>query len=58
MKQRSNSRILTGTRIRERRLALARRQADVARAAGISAAYLNLIEHNRRPVGDHLVLRL
>ncbi|WP_306754683.1 helix-turn-helix transcriptional regulator [Paracoccus actinidiae] len=58
MKQRPGSRILTGTRIRERRLALSRRQADVARAAGISAAYLNLIEHNRRPVGDHLVLRL
>lgn len=58
MKQRSDSRILTGTRIRERRLALARRQADVARAAGISAAYLNLIEHNRRPVGAHLVARL
>lgn len=58
MKQRSDSRILTGTRIRERRLALSRRQADVARAAGISAAYLNLIEHNRRPVGAHLVVRL
>ncbi|WP_347138422.1 short-chain fatty acyl-CoA regulator family protein [Paracoccus sp. SSK6] len=58
MKQRGGSRILTGTRIRERRLALSRRQADVARAAGISAAYLNLIEHNRRPVGDHLVSRL
>ncbi|MTD99720.1 helix-turn-helix domain-containing protein [Paracoccus sp. YIM 132242] len=57
MKQ-HGSRILTGTRIRERRLALSRRQADVARAAGISAAYLNLIEHNHRPVGDHLVLRL
>lgn len=58
MKQRNGNRILTGTRIRERRLALSRRQADVARAAGISAAYLNLIEHNHRPVGDHLVLRL
>ncbi len=58
MKQRPGNRILTGTRIRERRLALSRRQADVAREAGISAAYLNLIEHNRRPVGDHLVLRL
>ena len=55
---RSPSVILTGTRIRERRLALARRQADVARAAGISAAYLNLIEHNRRPVGAALVARL
>ena len=30
----------------------------MARAAGISAAYLNLIEHNRRPVGARLVLRL
>lgn len=49
---------LTGTRIRERRLALSRRQADVARAAGISPAYLNLIEHNRRPVGEDLVVRL
>ncbi|WEF25318.1 helix-turn-helix transcriptional regulator [Paracoccus sp. S3-43] len=58
MKHRNGNRILTGTRIRERRLALSRRQADVARAAGISAAYLNLIEHNHRPVGDHLVLRL
>lgn len=58
MKQRPGNRVLTGTRIRERRLALSRRQADVAREAGISAAYLNLIEHNRRPVGDHLVLRL
>ena len=45
MKQRSGTRILTGTRIRERRLALSRRQADVAREAGISVAYLNLIEH-------------
>lgn len=50
--------ILTGTRIRERRLALSRKQADIAVAAGISAAYLNLIEHNRRPVGDALLARL
>lgn len=50
--------VLTGTRIRERRLALARRQADVARAVGISPAYLNLIEHNRRPVGPELIARL
>lgn len=54
----SPTHVLTGTRIRERRLALRRRQADVARAAGISPAYLNLIEHNRRPVGDKLVARL
>ncbi|WP_232962628.1 helix-turn-helix transcriptional regulator [Paracoccus tegillarcae] len=50
--------ILTGTRIRERRLSLSRKQADVAAAAGISAAYLNLIEHNRRPVGASLMARL
>lgn len=41
---------LTGTRLRERRLALGLRQADVAQAAGVSASYLNLIEHNRRRV--------
>ncbi|QBX34789.1 helix-turn-helix domain-containing protein [Paracoccus liaowanqingii] len=50
--------VLTGTRIRERRLALSRRQAEVARSIGISAAYLNLIEHNRRPVGPDLIARL
>ncbi len=49
---------LTGTRIRERRLAIRRPQADVARAAGISAAYLNLIEHNRRRVGADLLARI
>jgi len=46
---------LTGTRIRERRLALKLRQAELARAVGISAAYLNLIEHNRRRVGEALL---
>ena len=46
---------LTGTRIRERRLALGLRQADLARLVGISAAYLNLIEHNRRRVGEPLL---
>lgn len=47
-----------GTRIRERRLSLGRRQSDIARGAQISAAYLNLIEHNRRPVSDALLGRL
>ncbi|MGD9919380.1 MAG: short-chain fatty acyl-CoA regulator family protein [Paenirhodobacter sp.] len=46
---------LTGTRIRERRIALHLKQADLARAAGISAAYLNLIEHNRRRVSEPLL---
>jgi len=49
---------LTGTRLRERRTLLGLRQAEVARAAGISAAYLNLIEHNRRRVGAALLTRL
>ena len=46
---------LTGTRIRERRMALKLRQADLARTVGISAAYLNLIEHNRRRVSEPLI---
>ena len=49
---------LTGTRLRERRLAAALRQADVAAAAGISASYLNLIEHNRRKVTPEVADRL
>lgn len=49
---------LAGTRIRERRLLLGLRQADLARAAGVSAAYLNLIEHNRRRVGPELLVAL
>lgn len=49
---------LTGSRVRERRLALGLRQAEVARAAGVSASYLNLIEHNRRKIGDAVLERL
>lgn len=49
---------LTGTRIRERRTALHLRQADIARSVGISPAYLNLIEHNRRRVSDALLEKL
>ena len=32
------------------------RQAELARRAGISASYLNLIEHNRRRIGGKLLL--
>lgn len=46
---------LTGSRIRERRLDAAMRQADLAKAAGISASYLNLIEHNRRRIGGRVL---
>jgi transcriptional regulator with XRE-family HTH domain len=41
--------------VRDRRLLLGLKQADVAREAGISPAYLNLIEHNRRRVGAALL---
>ena len=49
---------LTGSRLRERRLALGLKQADLARAAGVSASYLNLIEHNRRRIGGEMLARL
>ena len=49
---------LTGSRVRERRLALGLRQAELAAAAGISASYLNLIEHNRRRVAGEVLIRL
>lgn len=47
---------LTGSRIRERRLIASIRQSDLARQIGISASYLNLIEHNRRRIGGKLLL--
>lgn len=50
--------VLTGTRLRERRLALGLKQSVLAGRAGISASYLNLIEHNRRAVGEKLLERL
>lgn len=49
---------LTGTRLRERRMAQGLRQAEVARAAGLSASYLNLIEHNRRRVTPEVLAAL
>lgn len=49
---------LAGSRIRERRVLAGMRQADLASRAGISASYLNLIEHNRRRVGAEILARL
>lgn len=49
---------LTGSRIRERRLMSGLRQADLARKVGISASYLNLIEHNRRRIGGKLLVEI
>jgi len=49
---------LTGSRIRERRIMAGQKQADLANVIGISASYLNLIEHNRRRIGGKLLLNI
>lgn len=49
---------LAGVRIRDRRLALRMKQADLAGACNISASYLNLIEHNHRRIGGKLLLEI
>ncbi len=49
---------LTGSRIRERRLVSGIKQTDLAKAVGISPAYLNLIEHNKRRIGGKLLVDL
>ena len=46
---------LTGSRIRERRLALGVKQAELSRRVGMSPSYLNLIEHNRRRIAGKLL---
>lgn len=50
--------VLTGSRIRERRQIAGLRQAELARQVGISASYINLIEHNRRRIGGKLLLNI
>ncbi|QFS83805.1 Helix-turn-helix domain protein [Roseivivax sp. THAF40] len=47
---------LTGSRIRERRIILGLKQAELAKRAEISPSYLNLIEHNRRRIGGRLLV--
>jgi transcriptional regulator with XRE-family HTH domain len=49
---------LTGTRIRERRIRRRLRQADLAARVGISASYLNLIEHNKRRIGGKVLVAI
>ena len=49
---------LTGSRIRERRQIAGLRQAELARQVGISASYINLIEHNRRRIAGKLLLNI
>ncbi|MBV1865086.1 MAG: DUF2083 domain-containing protein [Rhodobacteraceae bacterium] len=51
-------RTLVGSRIRERRRALKQTQSALAQAVGISASYLNLIEHNRRGIAGRTLLAL
>ncbi len=51
-------RTLLGTRIRENRRAKKISQTMLAKEAGISASYLNLIEHNRRGIGGKTLLSL
>lgn len=48
----------TGTRIRAQRLARGLQQAALARSVGISASYLNLIEHDRRGIGGALLVAI
>ena len=43
-------RSLAGSRIRQRRMGLGLSQSALAMQAGISASYLNLIEHNKRRI--------
>jgi len=47
---------LIGSRIRERRVLVGHRQAQLAKAVGISPSYLNLIEHNKRKIGGKLLI--
>lgn len=49
---------ITGSRIREQRLAQGLKQGALAEAAGVSPSYLNLIEHNHRRIGGKLLLEL
>lgn len=49
---------LTGSRIRAKRLEIGLKQGVLAKNVGISPAYLNLIEHNKRRIGGKLLLDL
>lgn len=53
-----SQRSMIGTRIRQKRVSSGLRQSDLAKQAGISPSYLNLIEHNRRRIGGKTLLRI
>ena len=52
------ARVPVGQRIRKRREQLALSQSRLAERVGISASYLNLIEHNKRSIGGKLLHRI
>ncbi|MEM7320993.1 MAG: short-chain fatty acyl-CoA regulator family protein [Pseudomonadota bacterium] len=52
------ARTLIGTRLRERRRAQGKTQVALAQAIGISASYLNLIEHNKRGIAGRTLSAL
>lgn len=52
------ARTLLGTKIRESRRSKKITQVSLAQQTGISASYLNLIEHNRRGIGGKTLLAL
>lgn len=52
------ARLPIGRRIRDRRKARGLTQSALAEAVGISASYLNLIEHDKRPIGGALLSRI
>ena len=47
-----------GSKVRAKRRARGTTQAELARRLGISPSYLNLIEHNQRPLTAELLLKL
>ncbi len=49
---------LTGTRIRDLRIETKIKQSELAQKVGISPAYLNLIEHNKRRIGGKLLVSI
>ena len=49
---------LTGTRIRQQRGRAGLSQTALARQAGISTSYLNLIEHNKRGIAGKILLSI
>src|SRR5256886_14253067 len=53
-----NSQLKLGAKVRTLRRREGLTQADLASKLEISASYLNLIEHNQRPLPAHLLVKL